>query len=193
VEGCGRAKRERVYRPREPAASPLYQLLEAHFDEFERVYPERYQARYGFWRPVVRTAVNAFLACGDLHEGFARACCPDCRHEFFVAFSCKQRCICPSCHQKRALLCALHVAEDVAAAVPHRQFVFTMPKRFRLYFRFDRQLLGELPRLAWETTAAVYRAVLGREDLVPAMIANVQSFGELSIRSMALPQRSSGR
>jgi hypothetical protein len=30
---------------------------------------------------------------------------------------------------------AINIAENVAVAVPHRQFVFTMPKRFRAYFR----------------------------------------------------------
>jgi hypothetical protein len=29
----------------------------------------------------------------------------------FVAFSCQQRCTCPSGHQKRALLTSIHVAE----------------------------------------------------------------------------------
>jgi hypothetical protein len=62
----------------------------------------------------------------------------------FVAFSCKQRCACPSCHQKRALLTALHAAEEVCAPVPHRQLVFTIPKRLRLHARFDRKLLGAL-------------------------------------------------
>jgi len=46
-----------------------------------------------------------------------------------------------------------------------------MPKRFRLYFRFNRQLLRKLPRLAWETVLEVYRAALGREDVVPGMVA----------------------
>ena len=82
------------YHPRNPRESPLYALLEAHYEEFERVYPERYQARYGLFRPVIRKAVFEFLKCGDLREGFARVRCPDCRHEFFVAFSCKQRCVC---------------------------------------------------------------------------------------------------
>ena len=33
--------------------------------------------------------------------------------------------------------------------VCHRQFVFTIPKRFRLYFRYDRKLLGDLCQVAW--------------------------------------------
>jgi len=156
------------YRPRQPWDSPLYRVVEERFEEFERVYPDRFQARYGFWRPVVRTAVFDYLQCGDPREGYARVRCPDCRHEFFVAFSCKQRCICPSCHQKRTLVTSINIAENICARVPHRQFVFTMPKRFRLYFRFNRELLRKLPRLAWETVLEACRAVLGRNDVTPA-------------------------
>jgi hypothetical protein len=62
-----------------------------HFDEFEREYPERYQERCGYWRPVIRLSINKFLKCGDLKEWFAWMRCPDCHEEFFVAFSCRQR------------------------------------------------------------------------------------------------------
>ena len=31
------------YHPRNPRESPLFRLLEEHYEEFERVYPERYQ------------------------------------------------------------------------------------------------------------------------------------------------------
>lgn len=61
------------------------------------VYDERYQEKYGYWRPIVEQSVAAFLKCGNPQEGFARVRCPDCKHEMFVAFSCKQRCTCPSC------------------------------------------------------------------------------------------------
>ena len=111
--GCPARQRNRtraLYRPRRARESPLWRLLDEHFEHFRGVYAERYQKRYGFWRPVVERSVEKFLACGDLHEGFARVRCPECRHEFFVAFSCRRRCLCPSCHQKRAILIAEHVA-----------------------------------------------------------------------------------
>ena len=79
-----------LYRPRDPRASDLWRLLDEHFDSFRQVYDEQFQAKYGFWRPVVKRSVTAFLKCGDLQEGFARVRCPDCPHEMFVAFSCKQ-------------------------------------------------------------------------------------------------------
>ena len=96
-----------------------------------------------------------------------------------IALSCKLRGLCPSCHQKRALVMAAHVAEDVCAGVPHRQLVFTIPKRFRLFFRFDRKLLGDLARLAWQTVLEVYRVALGRDDVVPGAASAIQTFGQL--------------
>lgn len=168
-----------LYRPRDPQASDLWRLIDQHFDSFRQVYDERFQAKYGFWRPVVDRSVTAFLACGDLAEGFARVRCPDCHHEMFVAYSCKQRCACPSCHQKRTLLTALHVAQEVSAPVAHRQVVLTIPKRLRLHARFDRRLLGKLAHCAWTCIQAEVRRLLGRDDIVPGMVAAIQTHGEL--------------
>ncbi len=168
-----------LYRPRDPQASDLWRLLDQHFETFQQVYDERFAAQYGFWRSVVERSVTAFLKCGDLHEGFARVRCPDCHHEMFVAFSCKQRCTCPSWHQKRALLTSIHVAEDVCAPVAHRQVVLTIPKRLRLHTRFDRTLLGKLCACAWTCLQAEVRRLLGRDDVVPGMVAAIQTFGEL--------------
>ena len=165
--------------PRDPRASDLWRLLDEHFDSFRQVYDEQFQAKYGFWRPVVARSVTSFLKCGDLQEGFARVRCPDCHHEMFVAFSCKQRCTCPSCQQKRTLLTALHVAEEVCAPVAHRQVVLTIPKRLRLHARFDRSLLGKLSHCAWTCIQAEVRRLLGSDDVVPGMIAAIQTHGEL--------------
>ena len=168
-----------LYKPRRPGETPLYKLVSSHFDEFERVYAERYQAEFGFWRPVIRESIDEYLKCGILEHGFARARCVKCGHDMFVSFSCKKRCVCASCHQKRVLIFAEHLAEEVLENVPHRQFVFTIPKRFRLYFRYDRSLLGKLRREAWETVKEVYQAVLDDKDAVPGMVATIQSFGSL--------------
>jgi hypothetical protein len=141
--------------------------MDRHFETFQRVYDERFQAKYGYWRPIVERSVGAYLRCGD------------CGHEMFVAFSCKQRCTCPSCHQKRTLLTAIHVARDVCAAVPHRQVVLTIPKRLRLHTRFDRKLLGKLCAAAWSCLRDEIRQQLGRDDVTPGMIAAIQTHGEL--------------
>jgi len=43
------------YQPRDPKASPLYRLLDAHYDDFKAIYEERFQKDYGYWRPVQTT------------------------------------------------------------------------------------------------------------------------------------------
>ena len=42
-----------VYRPRNPRLSPFFRLVQEHFDEFERIYPQKYEKQYGFWRPII--------------------------------------------------------------------------------------------------------------------------------------------
>jgi len=175
---CLRNNTAAVYRPRRPLESDFHRLIREHFDDFRAVYAQRYARKHGHWRPVFDKTVRAFLACGDLAAGFARVRCPDCRHEFFVAFSCKQRCICPSCAQKRTILFGLRLAENVCRPVPHRQFVWTVPKRLRVFFRYHRDLLGRLPLLAWRSLREVYRALLG-DDAVPGGVLAVQTFGQL--------------
>jgi hypothetical protein len=71
------------------------------------------------------------------------------------------------------------VSEHVCAEVPHRQFVFTIPKRLRIYFRFERRLLGKLCRASARTVITVYQSARGRPDAVPGVIGAIQTFGQL--------------
>ncbi len=53
-----------IYRPRNPRVSPLYQCVRRHSDELDAA---------GLVQRTVETEVlERFLACGDLHKGFAR-------------------------------------------------------------------------------------------------------------------------
>lgn len=105
--------------------------------------------------------------------------CPDCKEEFIVAFSCRQRSCCPACDQKRALLLGSRLKDEVSSDVPHRQWVFTIPKRFRVFFRFDRSLLGKLCRAAYDTVREVHALELDGDPDIPAMVGAVQTFGDL--------------
>lgn len=49
---------ESVYRQRDPQNSPYYQCVEDHFETFEQVYKERFERRYGFFRPYVKHQIN---------------------------------------------------------------------------------------------------------------------------------------
>ena len=54
-----------------------------------------------------------------------------------------------------------------------------MPKRLRIFFRFDRRLLKELPGCAWRALRLYLVACFGRDDVVPGAIGFVQTAGEL--------------
>jgi hypothetical protein len=58
--GCGPEAAGSVYHPRQPQQTPFYQLVARFYPQFEAVYPERDQARYGFWRPIIGTVVGKF-------------------------------------------------------------------------------------------------------------------------------------
>lgn len=97
------ASQNAVYQPRKPKESPLWRFVEQHLEEFLRVYDDRFAPSYGPLRASVRHGLEAFRKCGVLDWGFARVRCPECRQEYLLAFSCKRRCLCPSCHKKRQI------------------------------------------------------------------------------------------
>ncbi len=145
-----------VYRPREPQNSPYYQCVQDHFEAFEQVYEERFERQYGFFRPYVSHVIYRYLDCGDLHNGFARVRCGDCGHEYLLAFSCKRRHFCPSCHQKRVVEFGDWLCGNVVKAVPHRHIVFSIPKILRRCFLYDRKRLTDLSRCGWESLKAYF-------------------------------------
>ena len=77
-----------------------FEELDAFFESFP---DEHFSRQYGFWRSCVEQVIYRYLDCGDLHNGFARVKCNDCGYEYLLAFSCKRRHFCPSCHQKRVV------------------------------------------------------------------------------------------
>jgi len=51
--------------------------------------------------------------------------------------------------------------------------VLDIPKRLRLHARFDRKLLGKLSSCAWTCIQAEVRRLLGRDDVLPGMVAAI--------------------
>jgi hypothetical protein len=167
------------YRARKPQATAFYQCVEDHFETLGQVYDERFARKYGFFRPYVRNVIYRFLDCGVLHNGFARVRCDSCGHEYLLAFSCKRRHFCPSCHQKRVVEFGQWLLEEVVKAVPHRHWVFSIPKILRRSFLYDRKLLCDLSRCAWETLKQYLQEVLPGADFQPGAVIAVQTFGGL--------------
>ncbi len=162
------------YRRREPQKSALYKVVSTYREVLPRVWEERCQALYGALRAEITVALDEFLSCGLLSHGAARVYCDNCRHSFFVAFSCKRRGLCPSCSAKRAVMFAEHLFSEVLAAVPHRHIIFTIPKRLRVYPRYDRRNLGLLFAAAW----GAVKELLGSDAGVPGLVLTVQTSGD---------------
>ena len=72
----------------------------------------------------VEREFRRYLECSILAYGFARARCPDCGHDFLVAFSCKGRGLCPSCNARRMAETAAHLIDHVFPPLPVRQWFF---------------------------------------------------------------------
>lgn len=67
----------RLYRPRNPRQSPLYQCVARHSEELRAAGKIR--------RPAEERVLEWFQDCGDLHKGFARIHCDNCGHDYLLA------------------------------------------------------------------------------------------------------------
>jgi hypothetical protein len=52
------------------------------------------------------------------------------------------------------------ITEEILYPLPHRQYVFTLPKVLRPYFRFDRKLLGKLSQCAHQFLKKFFQTTL---------------------------------
>jgi hypothetical protein len=135
AQGCTPA----LYRPRDPANTVLYRVVQAHFETYLSLSSEGWDDN-----PVpayVEREFRRYLECGILAYGFSRARCPECGHDFLVAFSCKGRGVCPSCNARRMVETAAHLVDHVFPPLPVRQWVLSLPKRLRYFLRQDRRVV----------------------------------------------------
>ena len=98
-------------------------------------------------RAFVRQAFRKYLECGIFAHGFARARCDDCGHDYFVAYSCKGRGVCPSCNTRRMVETAAHLTDHVLPRLPVRQWVLSVPKRLRYFMQRDGAVLSMVLRI----------------------------------------------
>ena len=141
----------RNYSRRRPEQSTLYRIVYHHREELEYKWDELFMCDYGVLREVVLKSLDEYLNCGILSSGCARAHCNSCNHSKLIAYSCKTRCLCSSCDSKRGVIFAEHVVENILYTdTPHSHIVFTIPKRLRVYFKYNRKLLKYLFTSAWE-------------------------------------------
>ena len=148
-------------------------MLFHYFDQFLQEYESRLEKEYGFLRPVIKEVVERYLDCGNPRCGFACIRCPDCAKERLVMFSCRMRGFYPSCHAKWGE----RLRETLLLDVPHRQVVFAIPKMLRIFFRYNRNLLGDLCRCALRSLTLYFEVLTGKK-LRPRIIIAIQTSGD---------------
>ena len=75
------------------------------------------------------------------------------------------------------MLFAEHLDQHLLLALPHRQFVFTLPKALRIFLRHDQQLFAELSRLIFSLIAEFYSTAAAKPISTAAVVA-YQPFGD---------------
>jgi hypothetical protein len=140
----------KLYNPRHPERTLLYQTIAEHFETWHELASAGQfdgQGDHHTPRPFVRQAFRKYLECGIFAHGFARAWCDDCGHDYFVAFSCKGRGVCPSCNTRRMVETAAHLTDHVFPRLPVRQWVLSVPKRLRYFMQRDGAVLNMVLRI----------------------------------------------
>jgi len=143
-----------LYRPRRPERTLLHRLVREHLETFLAL-AHKGQAEIEPVPPYIEMVFRKYLECGVPSYGVARARCHACGYDFFVAFSCRTRGICPSCNTRRMVETAAHLTDHVFPRVPARQWVLSVPKRVRYLFRHESDTVGAVLRIfmrALETT-----------------------------------------
>jgi len=103
------------------------------------------------------------IDCRIYEYGFARLRCPKYPKENLLDFSCNSH-LCPSCEQKRMLVFADKVTDDIHLSVPHRFWTFSIPKAIRGILLRDRRLLKLIPRCAFEAVKQAMKETLPRDN-----------------------------
>src|SRR3990167_611574 len=167
-----------IYNRRHPERTDYYRIIEGSFEEFQRSYPDQFEDKYGYLRTEVMKALYSFLDCGIPENGMARVRCEECGHDFFVAYSCRCRVVCPSCSTKRSILFGEKIRE-IVKPVAHLHITFTIPRILRAYFRRNRRLLKILVQSANYSVERYFTESLGIEDGDTGGIYCIHSQGSL--------------
>ena len=168
-----------VYVPRDQ--NVIQKIFQDHFSDFTEQYDDHYAKQYGKYRIIrIKETVERFNECGDYSKGIAQIKCtnPNCLHEYFRPFSCKSWYLCPSCNQKRIQLFAEHLSENLLLKLPHRQFVFTIPKLLRVYFKNDRTLFEEVSKIIFGIVTDFYKEVT-HKPLKTGLVVSHHTFGDM--------------
>jgi len=165
------------YLPRRPQETVLYELVKTHWSDFVE------HARGAYEAPLpkyVRDEVRGYLACGDFSRGFVHTTCTTCSRDLLVAFSCKQRGLCPSCAGRRMAAGAAHLVDRILPSAPVRQYVLSFPYELSGLAAIRPDVLTALSRIFWQALRLRYRRWAkgaGYSSSEAGAVTGVQRFG----------------
>jgi hypothetical protein len=67
---------------------------------------------------------------------------------------------------------------DLYFLLDFRHFIFSTPKILRRYFLYDRRLLSELSRCAWEALKIFLQEAVPERNPFPGAVIAIQTFGD---------------
>jgi len=70
------------------------------------------------------------------------------------------------------------LCSHVLKNVPHRHFVFSIPKILRWDFLYDRDLLSDLSRCAWDSLKLFLRKTVPARNPIPGAVIAIQTFAD---------------
>jgi hypothetical protein len=179
--GAARLPLPATYRRREPEHTVLYRVVQDHLQTF--LAQARDQNPNGCGMPsFIEREFTRYLECGVLAgNGFVRVHCDDCGHDRLVAFSCKNRAVCPSCSTRRMHDFSAHLVDRVFPRnLPVRQWVLALPRWVRFKLAYQPKLVTQVLQMflrvifAWQRRCARHR---GFRDGCPGAVTVVQRFG----------------
>jgi len=184
---CSAAQRQQIghsatargrYQRREPEKTLLHRIVRENLATFLVEAQDRYPS--GELPGFIRAEFERYLRCGLLCHGFARIRCPTCHDELLVAFSCKNRGLCPSCASRRMADFAAHLRDRVLPAVAVRQWVLTLPMQLRFLIAWRPKLIGLTLTLFLRALFAWQRRCAHRQGIAKPLcgaVTCIQRFG----------------
>ncbi|HEX7481364.1 MAG TPA: transposase [Polyangiales bacterium] len=115
-------------------------------------------------------------------RGFVQLHCDTCGHDVVVGLSCKGRGFCSRCGGRRMTETALHLTDHVIPRVRVRQWVLTVPHRYRYRIGYDHALCKRFLRALNRELRTYYRNKSGQPDGQTGSVTFIQRFnGELAL------------
>jgi hypothetical protein len=167
------------YERRQPEKTVFYKLVQKHiltvFAQAEA------QSEVGYPSHVKRE-FERFMDCGILAAGFSRITCekPGCKFERLVGYSCKSRCVCPSCISRRMADCAAHLVDHLLPLAPYRQWTLSLPYKVRFRIAYNKALTAKVLSIFLSTIFAWQRRQARRQGILQPLTGAVtfcQRFG----------------